>query len=65
MIDQRKVQRPRVATAVEKSVYLQEQVGAGESASIIGATLFSASVPYALFFTRPNRHSVAMLRNIC
>ncbi len=59
------MQRTRVATAVEKSVYLQKQVGAGESASNIVATLRPVSVRCVLFFTCLNRHSVAMLRNIC
>jgi hypothetical protein len=65
MIDRRKTCHTVVAAAVEKSVYLQEQVGAGESASIIAATLLPASAPCALFFICLNRHSVAMLRNIC
>jgi hypothetical protein len=65
MIDHGKMQQTSIPTAAEKSAYLLEQVGAGESASNIVATLFSASVPYALFFHRPNPHSVAMLRNIC
>jgi len=53
------------AAIAEKSVYLQEQVGTGGSASIIVAASLSASVPCALFFICLNRHSVAMLRNIC
>jgi hypothetical protein len=65
MIDHGKAHHALVAAAVEKNVYLQEQVGAGESASIIAATSPAPSVPYALFFICLNRHSVAMLRNIC
>jgi hypothetical protein len=65
MIDHGKMRHAPVAIAVEKSVYLQEQVGAGESASIIAAASLPAFAPCALFFTCLNRHSVAMLRNIC
>jgi hypothetical protein len=65
MIDHGKMQHAPVATAVEKSAYLQEQVGAGEPAPIIVAARLRASPPRAHFFACPNRHGVAMLRNIC
>jgi len=65
MINYRNLRSVSSAAIAEKSVYLQEQVGTGGSASIIVAASLSASVPCALFFICLNRHSVAMLRNIC
>ena len=65
MINHGKPRSVPCAGTVKKSVYLQKQVGAGESASIIVAISLPASVPGTLFFTCLNRDSVAMLRNIC
>jgi hypothetical protein len=65
MTDHGKMHHTLVAAAVEKSVYLQEQVATGESASIIAAILLPASAPCAHFFACSKPHSVAMLRNIC
>jgi hypothetical protein len=65
MINHGKVQHVSNATAVEKCIFLQEQVGAGESASAMAVTALPLFAPRVHFFACSNPHSVAMLRNIC